>query len=183
MSAVSASGPLIGRDEFERMQSAAADGVRLERMDGYVYAMAGAGLAHERMVARLIVALDGPARSNGCEVVGSNRRLAIGDGSDFLPDVAVYCDPTDDDDYAGFRPCLVVEVLSRSTAVDDLNLKLPRYKRVPSIEAILFINPTPLYAELYVRSGDDWLQQHLADADDALVLSCPPTTVRLGDLV
>jgi Putative restriction endonuclease len=49
---------LIGRAEFERMQAAAADGVRLERMDGYVYAMAGAGLSHERMVARLIVALE-----------------------------------------------------------------------------------------------------------------------------
>jgi hypothetical protein len=45
------------------MQAAAADGVRLERMDGYMYAMAGAGLAHERTVARLIAALDGPARS------------------------------------------------------------------------------------------------------------------------
>ena len=35
------------------MQAAAEPGVRLERMDGYVYAMAGAGLAHERTVARL----------------------------------------------------------------------------------------------------------------------------------
>ncbi len=183
MSAVAAPGPLIGRNEFERMQAAAASGVRLERMEGYVYAMAGAGLAHERMVARLIVALDEPARSNGCEVVGSTRRLSVGEGNDFLPDVAVYCDPTDDDDYAGLRPCLVVEVLSRSTAVDDLNLKLPRYKRVPSIEAILFINPSPLYAELFVRSDDDWEKHHLTDADDELVLPCPPAVVRLGDLV
>jgi Uma2 family endonuclease len=183
MSLASSSGPLIGRAEFERMQAAAAEGVRLERMDGYVYAMAGAGLSHERMVARLIVALDGPARSNGCEVIGSNRRLSIGDGSDFLPDVSVYCDPTDDDDYAGHRPCLVVEVLSRSTAVDDLSLKLPRYKRVPSLEAILFINPAPLYAELFLRSGDDWKHDHMTEADDELALPCPPAMIRLGDLI
>jgi Uma2 family endonuclease len=184
MSAVAPpSGPLIGREEFDRMQAVAERGVRLERMDGYVYAMAGAGLAHERMVARLIVMLDGPARSKGCEVVGSNRRLSIGEHNDFLPDIAVYCDPTDDDDYAGLRPCLVVEVLSRSTAVDDLNLKLPRYKHVPSLEAILFVNPAPLYAELFVRSGESWQQQHLVDADDQLALPCPPTVLRLGDLV
>ena len=39
MSAVAAPGPLIGRNEFERMQAAAASGARLERMEGYVYAM------------------------------------------------------------------------------------------------------------------------------------------------
>ena len=164
------------------MQAVAADGVRLERMEGYVYTMAGAGLAHELVIARLIFALTPPSRNAGCVVVGSNRRLAIGVGNDFLPDVSVYCDPTDDDDYAGLRPCLVVEVLSRSTAVDDLSLKLPRYKLVPSLEAILFVNPAPLYAELFTRLGDDWHKQHFTAADDNLVLPCPPATVRLGDL-
>lgn len=182
MSAVSTSGPLIGREEFERMQADAVDGVRLERMDGYVYAMAGAGLAHERMVAQLIVALNPAARRAGCEVLGSNRRLAIGDGSDFLPDVSVYCDPSDDDEYAGLRPCLVVEVLSRSTAIDDLNLKLPRYKQADSLEAILFVNPSPLYAELFVRAQGDWKQHHFTHLDDEIVLPCPPTVIRLGDL-
>jgi hypothetical protein len=38
MTLASSSGQLIGRAEFERMQAAAAEGVRLERMDGYVYA-------------------------------------------------------------------------------------------------------------------------------------------------
>jgi Uma2 family endonuclease len=182
MSAASLPRPLISRDDFQRMQDAAADGVRLERMDGYVYAMAGAGLAHERVVARLIVALSGPARSAGCEVLGSNRRLTIGEATDFLPDVAVYCDPSDDDDYAGTRPCLVVEVLSRSTALDDLNLKVPRYQMIDSLEAILLINPSPLYAKLYVRSADGWQQRDYLSSDDEIDLPCPPTRIRLGEL-
>ena len=74
-------------------------------------------------------------------------------------------------------------MLSRSTAVDDLNLKLPRYKRVPSLEAILFINPAPLYAELFLRSGDDWKHDHLTEANDELALPCPPAIIRLGDLI
>ena len=106
----------------------------------------------------------------------------MGDGTDFLPDVSVYCDPADDDDYAGLRPCLVVEVLSRSTALDDLNLKVPRYQAVASLEAILLVNPAPLYAELFVRSGDEWVRHHFVTADDEIALPCPPMTVRLAQL-
>jgi Uma2 family endonuclease len=175
--------PLIDRDEFRRMESVAAPGVRLERMDGYVYAMAGAGLAHERVVARAIALLDEPARSHGCEVLGSNRRLSIGENSDFLPDLAVYCDPEDNEEYAGTRPCLVVEVLSRSTAIDDLNLKLPRYQQVPSIETILFVNPDPLYAEVYTRPDGDWRREHVASVDHEIVLTCPPVSFRLSQLL
>jgi Uma2 family endonuclease len=182
MSAVSSPQPLISRDDFQRMEAAAADGVRLERMDGYVYAMAGAGLAHERVVAQLIVALNGPARLAGCEVLGSNRRLTIGDGTDFLPDVAVYCDPSDDDDYAGARPCLVIEVLSRSTAIDDLNLKVPRYQTIDSLKAILLINPAPLYAKLFLRSAGGWAQRDYLGPEDEIELPCPPTRLRLGQL-
>lgn len=164
------------------MQAAAEPGVRLERMDGYVYAMAGAGLAHERTVARLIVALHDAARADGCEVLGSNRRFAVGEDSDFLPDVAVYCDPTDNDDCAGYRPCLVVEVLSRSTALDDLNLKVPRYQHVSSVQAILLVNPEPLYAESFVRAVDGWEHRHHRTPDDMIDVPCPRVSIRVGDL-
>jgi Uma2 family endonuclease len=182
MSALPSGEPLLSRDVFRQMESAAASDVRLERMDGYVYAMAGAGLAHERVVANLMFELRSAARDDGCEVLGSNRRLTIGEGSDFLPDVSVYCDPTDNDEYAGTRPCLVIEVLSRSTAIDDLNLKLPRYKTIPSLEAILFVNTAPLYASLYLRGSQGWEQHDYIDADDELDLPCPPMRLRLNQL-
>jgi Uma2 family endonuclease len=182
MAMVSGSAPLIDRDEFRRMEAASPSGVRLERMDGYVYAMAGASLAHERVVTRLIAILDPAARARGGEVLGSNRRLSIGPDTDFLPDVSVYCDPDDDDDYAGTRPCLVVEVLSRSTALDDLNLKVPRYQKVPSIETILLVNPDPLYAEVFTRTDAGWDHAHVADVDAAITLACPGISFTLGAL-
>ena len=173
---------LIERDEFRRMEAAAPRGVRLERMDGYVYAMAGAGLAHERIVARVLAALSAPARRHGCEVFGSNRRLSMGDQSDFLPDVSVYCDESDNDEYAGFRPCLIVEVLSRSTAIDDLNLKVPRYKALPSVETIVLINPEPLYVEMFARTGEIWKHSHHTAVSDSITLTCPPCDLFLADL-
>jgi Uma2 family endonuclease len=182
MAMVSGLAPLIDRDEFRRMEAVAPSGVRLERMDGYVYAMAGASLAHERIVARLIAILDPAARARGCEVLGSNRRLSIGPDTDFLPDVSVYCDPDDDDDYAGTRPCLVVEVLSRSTALDDLNLKVPRYQKVLSIETILLINPDPLYAEVFERTASGWSQSHLIEPGAAITLTCPDISFTLASL-
>ncbi len=175
-------GPLIGRDEFERMEAEAPEGVRLERMDGYVYAMAGAGLAHERVVARLVSALSPVARAHGCEVFASNRRFSIAPDSDFLPDVSVYCDPTDDDDYAGHRPCLVVEVLSRSTALDDLNLKVPRYQAVPSVTTVVLVNPEPFYVDVFHRVPDGWDHEHRTGAAGTITLTCPPCELSLTDL-
>jgi Uma2 family endonuclease len=182
MSALPSGEPLLSRTVFRQMEAAVASDVRLERMDGYVYAMAGAGLTHERVVANLMFELRDAARAAGCEVLGSNRRLTIGEGSDFLPDVSVYCDATDNDEYAGTRPCLVVEVLSRSTAIDDLNLKLPRYKTIPSLEAILFVNTAPLYASLYLRAEAGWEQHDFIDSNDEFDLPCPPMRLRLNHL-
>ena len=163
------------------MEAAAKPGVRLERLDGYVYAMAGAGFDHERIVARMVEELGAPSRQHGCQVFGSNRRLSMGD-SDVLPDVSVYCDPTDTDDYSGRRPCLVVEVLSKSTAVDDLNHKVPRYQQVASVETIVIINPEPVYAEVFTRVGDTWNRSHLL-ADDVMELGCPPCSIPLSVFV
>jgi Uma2 family endonuclease len=182
MTVASSLGPLIGRDAFREMEAAAPTTTRLERMDGYVYAVAGAGLAHERTVARLVAALAGPARSAGCEVFASNRRLSIGEYTDFLPDVSVYCDPTDNEDYAGHHPCLVIEVLSRSTALDDLNLKLPRYQSVSSVEAIVLVNPEPLYVDVFRRGGVVWEHEHYGDHGDSVTLPCPPVTLPMASL-
>ena len=154
--------------------------VRLERLDGYVYAMAGAGMAHERVVSRCLRALGDAADRQGCEVYASNRRLSIGDDTDLLPDVSVYCDPTDNDEYAGLRPCLVVEVLSLSTALNDLNFKVPRYQEVASLETILLINTEPLYAEVFTRKGENWTRQHVPDADATIELTCPRCSIALS---
>ena len=182
MTVASSPEPLIGRDEFLRMEDAAPAGVRLERMDGYVYAMAGASLAHERVVARLVATLSPSARAHGCEVFASNRRLSIAADTDFLPDVSVYCDPTDDDAYAGHRPCLVVEVLSRSPALDDLNLKVPRYQAVPSVTAVILVNPEPFYLDIFRRDADGWTHEHHTDPAAVVALDCPPCDLALADL-
>lgn len=183
MSLASALNPLFSRAEFRQMEIDATDEVRLERIDGYVYSMAGAGMAQERVVSRCVRALGDAADRHGCEVYASNRRLSIGQDTDLLPDVSVYCDPTDDDEYAGQRPCLIVEVLSPSTALNDLNLKVPRYQQVESVETIMLINTEPIYAEVFTRADGDWSRQHFSHPDDVIELSCPPCRIPLSTFV
>ena len=96
--------------------------------------------------------------------------------------MSVYCDPTDDDDYAGHRPCLVVEVLSRSTALDDLNLKVPRYQAVPSVTTVVLVNPEPFYVDVFHRVPDGWDHEHRTGAAGTITLTCPPCELSLTDL-
>ena len=184
ISLTSSLNPLFSRDEFKQMEADAQDDTRLERVDGYIYAMAGAGLAHERAVARTLVTLaPAAAAAHGCEVYSSNRRLSIGEHTDVLPDVSAYCDPGDVDEYAGYRPCLVVEVLSPSTALNDLNLKVPRYQQVESIETILLINTDPPYAGVFTRDGAGWAREHVGGDGAVIKLTCPPCEMQLATLV
>ena len=51
----------------------------------------------------------------------------------YYPDLLLSCDPTDRETYYRSRPCLLVEVLSDSTARIDSREKLFAYQTIPSL--------------------------------------------------
>lgn len=76
--------------------------IRREHVNGEVYAMAGAGEAHN------LIALN----------VASRLREAAWN-TFYNPDILVVCDPSDTQPYFKAKPCLIVEVLSSSTEAID----------------------------------------------------------------
>lgn len=115
---------------------------RHEYVNGTVYAMSGASLAHNRIAQELVVAFRSHLRDGPCEPFFLEAKLEIRAGGDrimYYPDAMVSCRPGDRTDQVVRNPKLVVEILSKSTQHIDRREKAMTYQRVEAIEEYVLI--------------------------------------------
>lgn len=123
--------------------------LRSEYLGGLVYAMSGASVRHNRIVGNTFAALRSRVPA-GCEVFFESVKLHLRlQGLDwfYYPDAMICCDPADDHPLYRERPCLLVEVLSESTARIDRREKYLVYTQTPGLRGYLLLDQ-----ELCVRS-------------------------------
>jgi Uma2 family endonuclease len=139
--------------------------MRHEYVNGVVYAMSGASLAHNRIVTRLYKALERRLRGGPCEVFIQDLKLKLRPDSDkfyYYPDLMVSCDR------AGWRkewilnPRLVIEVLSSSTKHVDRREKALTYRRISSIEEYVIVAQHSHQLTI-LRRVDDWRPHVVSD--------------------
>ena len=150
---------------------------RHEYLDGEIFAMTGARVAHNMIVGNAYMFLRQALRGGPCQVFGSDLKLRIDAANAFVyPDVMVTCDPRDavsGADVAIRYPWLIVEVLSESTAAYDRGAKFERYRRIESLTHYLLVEQTRPYAELFRKNAQgEWVLQPLA-ADETLHIERP----------
>jgi Uma2 family endonuclease len=105
--------------EAEYLAYEAASEVRHEYVGDWVVSMAGASLAHERIVRNVLVGLEPELRQRGCEPLGSNIRVKTPSKMRAYPDITILCgEPHMVDDLGPSltNPAVVIEILSPSTA-------------------------------------------------------------------
>jgi Uma2 family endonuclease len=136
--------------------------VRLEYCDGEIYAMAGGSAEHSRLSAA-ITALLYMRRPSGCTALESNisiRPLAS-ERATYADAVLVCGDyefhPGDRRRETITNPSVVVEVLSDSTAEDDLTTKFDHYQLAPSLTDYVLIWQDEQRVEVRTRRLDGWL--------------------------
>jgi Uma2 family endonuclease len=76
----------------------------------------------------------------------------------FYPDVMVSCDEADRQRATALQsPCLLVEVLSDSTAAYDRGAKFAAYRRLPSLQEYLLVDVAARRLELFRRESVGWV--------------------------
>ncbi|MCA9548921.1 MAG: Uma2 family endonuclease [Myxococcales bacterium] len=131
---------------------------RHEYVNGEVYAMAGGSMAHARVAANTIVALQLRLRGSGCMPTTSDQRVFVpGTGLYTYPDVSVVCGeperhPKDKETLT--NPTLLVEVLSPTTEGYDRGAKFVHYRSIPSLRAYVLISPEARTVEAFERRPD-----------------------------
>ena len=155
-----------------------------EYVDGEIYAMSGASRRHNLLAANLLRrAANAAAEHAGCQVFGSDMRVQVdARNSYYYPDVSACCDPSDRDELYVTSPCLIIEVLSPSTASIDRREKRASYATLPALRDYIIVDQDRLRVELYRRENHGWGGYILNQRDDLVEISCLDLRLALREI-
>lgn len=159
---------------------------RHEFYRGEVFAMVGARRVHGRVVNNLARRVGEALDGSPCQVFHEGMKLQIADDTVLYPDLFVTCDAADLATEQIFRaPTLVVEVLSPGTQGYDRSRKFALYRRLPSLQEYLLVDPDTRRVEAFRRNADgDWVLHDMSDGPTlhaaSLGLSVPMAEVFAG---
>ncbi|OQX15251.1 MAG: hypothetical protein BWK73_07425 [Thiothrix lacustris] len=158
---------------------------RHEYVDGQVYAMAGASRRHSRIAvnfARKLALVD--RQGNPCDIYLSDVKVrAQRAKSYYYPDVLVGCQQDEADEYYLEKPCLIVEVTSKSTEWKDYTEKALAYQKLASLQVYLIVAQDQPLVTLYYRDAETgWEVARFDEMEQVLTLPCPDCTLTLADI-
>jgi Uma2 family endonuclease len=158
-----------------------------EYYQGEMFAMAGAGLAHNVLVANLVAGLHSQLRSRPRRVLPSDMRVLVAaTGLYTYPDVVVVCgDPqfTDQRFDTLANPNLIAEVLSPSTEAYDRGRKFEQYGAIASLQEYLMVASDRVHVDLYTRQADGrWLLTSANRLEDKLELESLNCRLSVAEL-
>lgn len=136
-----------------------------ELVQGEVFAMTGGRRTHGRVVSnlnrRLAEALDGAP----CQMFAEGMKVQVADDTLLYPDVFVTCSPADLATDQIFRePKLVIEVLSPSSQAYDRSRKFALYRRLPSLEEYVLVDPDERRVESFRKTpAGDWVLHDMSE--------------------
>lgn len=164
--------PLMGEAEYLEMEKEAHH--RHEYVDGYIYAMTGGSRTHNKISGNLYAALHQHIKGTLCEVYMNDVKLKIAHKhSYYYPDLMLGCSRDESDAYYLTQPCLLIEVLSPSTARTDRREKLIAYQSIPSLREYCLVAQRKQQVERYHRQDEAGLW-HLTvyEKGDQVTFSC-----------
>lgn len=133
---------------------------KYEYIDGRVYAMGGGSVTHGRISIRFTAMFDAHLEGSGCITGNSDIKVKIAETNDYTyPDASVTCDDRDRNNSNYFTyPCLIVEVLSKSTEAYDRGGKFRLYRNNPVLQDYLLVNSTRVEVDLYQKKETgEWI--------------------------
>jgi Uma2 family endonuclease len=158
---------------------------RYEYIGGFAYAMSGGTPAHHDIGLNIAVVLRARTRGTPCRTYHQGFRVRTPRGDVYYPDVMVSCGRRPSNDALDLEdPCLVVEVLSPSTARTDLGEKRFAYQEIPMLHAYLVVEPTWRAVHRHWRDdAGQWRRETISGASGIVTLPCPAgATLTLDEI-
>lgn len=130
---------------------------RWEYVNGEAFAMAGASLRHNAIVANLVVALTRRLEGRGCFPLGDGQKVETTRTRGFhYPDVTVVCGKPrvgETDEHAITNPTALFEVLSDTTGDYDRGAKFDQYATIEELREYVVVFPDQRRVEHRTRLG------------------------------
>ena len=130
--------PLLSVDEY--LEGELTSEVRHEYVAGVAHAMADVGRRHNLIAGNLFACLRSAHRVGPCQLFMSALKVRVPTADAFYyPDIAVTCDPDDDQEYYLERPCLIADAGLRGL--------MAQYRRRPKAPGACGDRDAPALAE------------------------------------
>ncbi len=154
--------PVYTVQEYLDMERAAE--TKSEYLAGEIYAMTGASLEHNTVMANTLISLGIQLKGSRCSVLGSDMRVRIEAADVFTyPDISVVCgkaELTDDHLDSLTNPRVIIEILSKSTESYDRGLKFRIYRKLESLTDYLLIAQDMASVDHYsLNEAGQWVLQ------------------------
>lgn len=124
-----------------------------EYINGQIYAMSGGSINHSRIAIRLTALLDLHLENSPCIPGNSHFKIQIPNTHHYTyPDASVTCDDRDKTNPNAFvYPCVIIEVLSKSTEAYDRGGKFRLYPQNPAPIDYLLVSSTAVEIDRYYK--------------------------------
>ncbi len=154
-----------------------------ELIDGVPYAMSPAPYPkHQKVVFKISKELDANLECNEevCEVYISPVDWKIDDTTVVQPDIALFCEETEKQFFSKTPP-LVVEVLSKATALKDVTTKKTLYERTGVLYYVI-VEPHTEIADIYRLTEGKYLHLGKYTKEDTVTFDLPDACQTAIDL-
>ena len=155
--------------------------VKHEYVYGQVYAMAGASDAHNGIALNIAAILNEISFKRSCRTYISDMKVRAEKEIFYYPDVMVICEQDNDNDYYKEKPCLIVEVLSKSTERVDKHEKLQAYLAIPSLQTYLIVDSRKKLIQGYHLRENNW-EERIYQEQDEVSLDCLEMVLSVEDV-
>ena len=168
--------------EFERKSAS-----KHEYLKGEVFPMTGASLKHNLISVNITAEFRRQLKQTDCKVVTNDMRVkAPGATLYTYPDVVAYCgEPLLEDEQFDtlLNPCLIVEVLSKSTAAYDQEEKFGYYRTIESLNEYVLVAQNAHHVAQFAKQPDGrWLLTDIRGLESSVALTSVPCTLALEEI-
>ena len=171
---------LLSVEEYLEFEQEAS--MRHEYVAGTLYALAGATKKHNLIISNLVFRLMSASRGTLCRVYSEGVKVRPVDNLFYYPDVMVACHEEEGDPLFETEPCLLIEVLSESTAHIDKREKLVAYQQLRSLQTYLIIHQDEKLIEHHWLDAEGrWQHAQVAEGEQTS-LGCPAITLSVEEV-
>lgn len=138
--------------------------LRHEYIYSEVHAMADATIAHNVITTNVARGIGNAAEIGDCRTYSSDMKIRVSEQVFYSPDVMLVCeDPAND--YFETQPCVIVEVLSETSARNALFEKRLAYTELSSLQFYLLVDSRKRKVTGFYRTVQGWEERKFSIED------------------
>ncbi len=161
--------------------------IRHEFIDNQLIPMPGTTRIHNTICLNLAMLLRLLLKKGAFQIFQENVKVQIASGKDYTyPDIVITNNPIDltgDDAYFIKHPCTIIEVISKTSRIDDSADKFIRYKNIASLQNYILVDSEKAWVEVRYKTPEgEWEANTYFMSDEKFPIPALGLELKLEDV-